>query len=151
MRKQLIGDEERANTERWLDLEKLAQVAITSEDENHPIESALTGVGSGWRASRQGEQVVRLLFDEPIGVRRILVVFEESAARTQEFVLRWSPDRGGSYTEIVRQQYTFSPGTTREVEDYTVDLKAVTLLELRIVPDIQGGTARASLRQLRLA
>ena len=151
MRKRLIGNEESEGKERWLDLEALAQVAITSEDEDHPIESALTGVGSGWRASRQGEQVIRLLFDEPVSLRRILVVFEESAARTQEFVLRWSPDRGHSHTEIVRQQYTFSPGTTREVEDYTVDLKAVTLLELRIAPDIQGGSARASLRQLRLA
>jgi hypothetical protein len=151
MRKRLIGNEEGESKEQWLDLEALAQVAITSEDEDHPIESALTGVGSGWRASRQGEQVIRLLFDEPVSVSRILVVFEESAARTQEFVLQWSPDRGRSHTEIVRQQYTFSPGTTREVEDYTVDLKAVTLLELRIVPDIQGGSARASLRQLRLA
>jgi hypothetical protein len=151
MRKRLIGDDQSDSDEQWLDLDSLAQVAITSEEADHPIESALTGMGSGWRASSQGEQVIRLLFDEPLSVSRIRVGFEESAARTQEFVLRWSPDRGGSYREIVRQQYTFSPpDTTREIEDYTVNLGGVTLLELRILPDIQGGTARASLKQLRV-
>ena len=39
----------------------------------------------------------------------------------------------------------------REVEDYEIDLDGVTALELRIVPDISGGSARASLAQLRLA
>jgi hypothetical protein len=72
--------------------------------------------------------------------------------RTQQFVLRWSSNGGRSYREIVRQQYNFSPpGTTREREDYAVDLDGVTTLELNIVPDISGGPARASLAQLRLA
>ena len=67
-------------------------------------------------------------------------------------MLRWSPDGGQSYREIVRQQYNFSPpGVTREFEDYTVDLAGVTALELRIVPDIGGGDARASVAQLRIA
>ena len=65
--------------------------------------------------------------------------------------MRWSPDGGQSYREILRQQFNFSPpGATREVEDYDVDLDRVTILELKIVPDISGGTARASLEQLRL-
>jgi hypothetical protein len=52
----------------------------------------------------------------------------------------------------VRQQYNFSPpGMTREFEDYAVDLAGVTALELRIVPDISGGDARASVAQLRIA
>jgi hypothetical protein len=52
----------------------------------------------------------------------------------------------------VRQQYNFSPPeTAREIEEYDVDLDAVTALELRIVPDISGGSALASLAQLRLA
>ena len=77
---------------------------------------------------------------------------EDERERTQEFVLRWSPDGGQTYQEIVRQQYNFSPpGSAREVEDYAVDLKEVTALELKIVPDISGGSARASLAQLRLA
>lgn len=97
--------------------------------------------------------MIRLLFDEPLRLRRILLEFhEDGQERTQEFVLRWSPDRGQSYRELLRQQYNFSPpDTTREVEDYEVDLDGVTALELRIVPDIHGGSVRASLAQLRLA
>ena len=77
---------------------------------------------------------------------------EDEQERTQEFVLRWSPDGGQSYREIVRQQYNFSPPeAAREVEDYDVDLGGVTALELKIVPDISDGSARASLAQLRVA
>jgi hypothetical protein len=52
----------------------------------------------------------------------------------------------------LRQQYNFSPPVaSREVEDYDLDLDAVTSIELRIVPDISRGSVRASLGQLRLA
>jgi hypothetical protein len=137
----------------WLDVDQLAHVEVTSEEVIHPIEAALLpGTGSGWRAAQPGEQTIRLVFDAPLKLRRIhLVCQEEEVARTQEFVLRWSPDQGQSYREVVRQQFTFSPpGTTREVEDYSVELDGVTALELRIVPDISGGGAVASLAQWRL-
>ena len=66
--------------------------------------------------------------------------------------MRWSPDGDQSYREIVRQQYNFSPlQVTHEVEEYDVDLDSVTALELRIKPDISGGSARAALTQLSLA
>jgi hypothetical protein len=46
----------------------------------------------------------------------------------------------------VRQQWTFCPpGTTREVEDYRVELDGVTTLELAIVPNRSGGPVRATL------
>jgi hypothetical protein len=138
----------------WLDLERLAQVEITSEDNDYPIESALIpGRGSGWRAAQPGEQTIRLRFDEPLRIKRIRLVFhEDEQERTQEFVLRWSPDGGQSYRDLVRQQYNFiPPETAREIEDYNVDLVGVTVLELRIVPDISGGGAQASLAQLRVA
>jgi hypothetical protein len=157
MRKRIIahGPREVAPAEPgWMDLERLAQVEITSEDVDHPIESALIpGTGSGWRAAQPGEQTIRLLFDEPLRLKRIHLVFHEGEQeRTQEFVLRWSLDGGQSYREIVRQQYNLSPPeAAREVEDYDVDLDGVTALELRIVPNISGGDARASLAQLRLA
>jgi hypothetical protein len=156
MRKSIIGQgppEISAAEPSWLDLESLAQVENTSEDVDYPIESALIpGPGEGWRAAQPGEQTIRLLFDEPLRLQRLHLVFQEDAqARTQEFVLRWSPDRGQTYREIVRQQYNFNPpGGSREVEDYTVNLEGVTVLELQIVPDISGGSARASLVQLRL-
>jgi hypothetical protein len=67
-------------------------------------------------------------------------------------VLRWSPDGGRSYREIVRQQYTFRPpGTTCETERYAVDLAGVTVLELRLIPDSAGGAALASLGRLQVA
>jgi hypothetical protein len=138
----------------WLDLQSMTRVEVTSENAANPIEAALgLGAGVGWRAAQPGEQTIRLLFDESCNVRRIQLLFhEDQQARTQEFVLRWSPDGGQSYREVVRQQYNFSPsGVTRESEDYAVDLANVTALELRIVPDISGGDARASLVQLRIA
>ncbi len=140
--------------QNWLDLENLAEVELTSEDASHPIESALKpGEGPGWQASESGQQTVRLLFDKPLRVRRIRLVFhEDEQDRTQEFVLRWSSDGGRSYREIVRQQYNFnSPDNTLELEDYAVDLVGLTSLELGIVPDISGGLARASVAQLCLA
>ncbi len=157
MRKRIIGhgpSEISAAEPGWMDLERLAQVEITSEDADHPIESALIpGTSLGWRAAQPGEQTIRLLFDEPLKLKRIHLAFHEGEQeRTQEFVLRWSSDGGQSYREIVRQQYNLSPPeTAREVEDYDVDLDGVTALELRIVPNISGGGARASLAQLRLA
>jgi len=138
----------------WLEVERLALVELTSEDPEHQFESALRPeTGSAWRASSPGEQVIRLLFYEPIRIKHIRLEFhEEKYARTQEFVLRWSPDDGQSYREIVRQQYNFSPPETiREVEDYFLDLDRVTVLELNIFPDISGSDVRASLAGLLLA
>jgi len=157
MRKRIIGHSPRevsAAEPGWLDLERWAQVEITSEAAGYPIESALIpGAGPGWRAAQPGEQTIRLRFDEPLRLQRLHLVFhEDEQERTQEFVLRWSADGGQSYREILRQQYNFSPPeAAREVEDYDLDLDGVTALELKIVPDISGGGARAALAQLRLA
>lgn len=140
--------------EGWLDLDSLVQAELTSEDASHLIESALkSGVGSGWRASEPGRQTVRLLFDEPLRIRRIHLAFhEKERQRTQEILLRWSSDGGRSYQDIVRQQYNFSPpDNTCEIEDYDVDLAELMILEIIISPDISGGDARASLAELRLA
>lgn len=152
MRKRLI-DRSRFATREWLDLDSVAQVEISSEDPAHPIESALTDHEDGWHAAESGEQVVRVLFDEPRELRVIELTFDECrAARTQEFLLRWSADGGRSYRDILRQQFTFSPpGTTRETERLTVNLREVTAVELTIVPDIGHGAVQASLRSLRMA
>ena len=156
MRKRIInpGNQEASSSnQQWLNLEALAAIEVTSEDAAHPIESALIPSGeSGWRAIEPGEQTVRLLFDEPQRIRRMRLVFQENEQeRTQQFVLRWSSDRGQSYREIVRQQYNFSPpDTTTELEDLTVELDGLTTLELNIIPNISGGRAHASLNELRL-
>jgi hypothetical protein len=137
-----------------LDIDGLVQVEISSENADHSIECALLpGRSSGWRAAQPGEQTIRLVFTHPQRLRRIWLNFIERATeRTQEYVLRWSPDGGKVYHEIVRQQWNFSPqGSTAETEDHRVDLRAVTVLELTITPDTSGGEACASLAQLRLA
>ncbi|MCP3678044.1 MAG: carbohydrate-binding protein [Deltaproteobacteria bacterium] len=157
MRKRIISpvQQETASPDpEWLDLEGLAEVEITSEDAAHPIESALLpGRASGWRAAAPGKQTIRLLFASPQRLLRIWLKFvEPSTERTQEYVVRWSPDGGQTFREIVRQQWNFTPqGATSETEDHHVDLPAVTVLELSIIPDISGGNAFASLAQLRLA
>lgn len=138
----------------WLDLENIASVELTSEDEAFPIESALTGQGkNGWRAAESGVQTIRVIFDQPQRLKRVSLIFVETEVqRTQEFTLRWSPDRGDSFQEIVRQQWNFSsPDATREIEDYAVELPNVTLLDLTIDPDKQNASARASLFSLRVA
>ena len=140
--------------EGWLDLDGAAVVEITSEEKEYPVESALVlGDMRGWRAADSGAQTIRLIFDQPQRLTRISLVFEETESeRTQEFVLRWSPDGGRSFREIVRQQWNFSPpNTVREVEEYQVDLSGVSILELVIVADRSRGVARASLKSLRLS
>jgi hypothetical protein len=156
MRKRLITPIPQAGTlhdEGWLDLDRAASVEVTSEEKDYGIESALvSGESQGWRAGSPGTQTIRLIFDQPQRLKRIALVFEETETdRTQEFVLRWSADGGHSFREIVRQQWNFSrPNTTREIEEYNVQLSDVTVLELVIVPDISRGAAHASLKSLRV-
>jgi F5/8 type C domain len=157
MRKRLITPSPQAGSphdEGWLDLDREAAVEVTSEDKDYPVEAALEAEEKqGWRAADSGAQTIRLIFDQPQKLRRISLVFEETKTeRTQEFVLRWSPDGGRSFREIVRQQWNFSPpDTVRQVEEYLVGLSDVTVLELVIVPDIIRGSARASLKSLRVS
>jgi hypothetical protein len=151
MRKRLIRSALPESGE-WLPVEELATVEITSEDPAAPVEGALRGEAPGWRAAEPGPQTIRIVFDRPQALGRIRLVFvEPDLVRTQELALRWSPD-GRSFSEVVRQQWNFSPGgATREVEDYRVDLAGVSVLALDLVPHVGGGPARASLAELRLA
>jgi hypothetical protein len=157
MRKRIITptpETIRSRGEDWLDIERVAVVEITSEEVHYPIESAFaSGQTSGWRAATAGKQTIRLVFDHPQKLKRISLVFEENEApRTQEFVLRWSPDGGNSFREIVRQQWNFSPpDSNQEVEEYQLELSNVTILELTILPNTGAGAARASLKSLRLS
>jgi hypothetical protein len=137
----------------WLDLEQIATVEVTSEDASFPIESAFDSEdGPGWRAAEKGEQQIRIIFDEPVSLRRIHLRFHEAQyERMQEFAIRWLPSTGGQSREIVRQQWNFSPaGSTAEIEDYMVDLAAVSVLELTIQPDLNSREAVATLATCRL-
>lgn len=155
MRKKIV-DQELINTNtndgKWLDVQRLARVEITSEDAAYPIENIFEmGENAGWRASKAGRQTIRIMFDEPQRINNILVHFEEKQqSRTQEFALCWTSGNGTPYREIVRQQFTFSPdSTTREQERYTVNLEGVKTVELTIYPSISGDVAYASLATLR--
>jgi len=138
----------------WLDLERIAQVQVTSEDPDYPVEAAFSfGKGPGWRAGGRGEQTIRLIFDQPQRLRRLWLRFEEtSIERTQEFALRWCAHWDDRRQEIVRQQWNFGPhGSRTEIEDYAVDLDGVLFLELIIEPDLRRRQAFATLADWRIA
>ena len=140
--------------ERWLDVERLATVQVTSEDPSFPIESVFRAGGAGgWRASQEGEQGIRLVFDQPQTLRRVWLHFSETeVARTQQFTLRWSGAGEQTFREIVRQQWNFNPGgSTDEIEDYRVNLSGVSTLELTIQPEITSGKTFATLAGWRIA
>jgi hypothetical protein len=94
-----------------------------------------------------------VIFDQPRSIRRMRLQFNESdVARTQEFTVRWSGGPDEPLKEFVRQQWNFSPaGSTAESEDYAIDLKRVSILELTIDPDHGAGEALAKLADWRLA
>src|SRR5437899_5845015 len=120
-----------ARGEGWLDLEHAATVEVTSEDKNFPIESSLSiEPMQGWRAAQSGAQTIRLLFDEPQELKRNSLVFkEDEITPTQEFVLPALSNPGGPFREIARQQWNFSaPMSTREIEEYRVELSEVAVL-----------------------
>ena len=143
--------------EPWLDLDLIATIEITSEDPQFPIEQALGNISTdGWRASAKGPQVIRLKFDTPTTIRHIHLDFADLAVeRSQEFAI-YATRTDGAVSEVVRQQFTFSPGgASEEIEDYPVDLHGTTMLELRIDPDRAHDPTHsqhfAVLKSLRLA
>jgi hypothetical protein len=152
MRKRIISPNELPGG--WLDLQTIATVEVTSEDQNYPIEQAFDSESrKGWRAGAPGEQEIRVVFDAPVTVSRIQLRFEEPAVtRTQEFTLRCLKGNAETAEEIVRQQWNFSAGgSTSEAEDYKVSLTDVAALELTIRPDLRDRNVFASLESFRLA
>lgn len=154
MRKRIMDGGDHETPPAWHDLDVLCRAEVSSEDPAHPLEAALVGgAPGGWRASRSGAQVVTLRFDAPLAIRRVVVaVVERDVTRTQELVLCCATERDPAPRELRRQRWNFSPGgSTREVEDWRVEIDGVTALELSIIPDVSGGDARASLERLRIA
>jgi hypothetical protein len=159
MRKSIVSPSAVAQTpisNLWRDLERIARVEISSEDEQFPIEHALGKKEStGWRAAGTGPQLIRLHFDEPLNIKRLQLHFvDKSAERSQEFAVY--AGSGSELKEVVRQQWSFSPnGSTEEIEDYTVDLSGITMLEVRIDPDRSHdpkmSQSYASLQSLKVA
>ena len=140
--------------ERWLDLQEIAYVEVTSEDAEHPIQFAfLPDSFSEWRAARKGQQTVRLHFAKPITIQRIwLQLVDPDHERTQEFTLNWAPGRYGPYRLVARQQWSFRPQScTEQIGDYRVELNNVRALELVIRPDLGRGQAFATIARWAMA
>jgi len=160
MRKEIVGQKtvaaEGPSGGEWLDLASIARVQLTSEDPAFPVENALSTNPElnelGWRAGSPGPQTLTLVFDAPQTIRRVRLHFmEHKIERSQEFVLRYSSGKETD-REIVRQQWTFSPGgSAQEIEEYTVELQSVTKLELVIDPDRGRRNSVATLNALRVA
>ena len=159
MRKSIVSPSAVATTpisDLWRDLERIARVEISSENESFPIENALGKKATdGWKAATTGPQLIRLHFDEPLAVKRLQLHFvDKTSERSQEFAV--FAGAGAELKEVVRQQWSFSPqGSTEETEDYTVNLSGITTLELRIDPDRSHdpklSKEYASLQSLKLA
>src|SRR5438876_4704445 len=125
MRKRLTSSESPSVSDQaWLNLETAATLELTSEDERHPIEAALSSRDrQGWRASAPGPQTIRLVFDQPQRLRRINLVFNEAeTSRTQEFVLRWRSEPDHGFREIVRRS-----------EEHTSELQSPVHLVCRLL------------------
>ena len=158
MRKRIVGSMVIQGTaaklnQKWLDLQQIATVEVSSEDPHFPVEAVFeSDSGIGWRASQDGEQQLRIIFDEPTTLHRMQLHFvEPEVERTQEFIIRWSSAQGGPPRDVVRQQWTFSPaGSTSEVEHYDVNLERVSVLELPIRPNSNNETGRATLVSWRV-
>jgi hypothetical protein len=66
--------------------------------------------------------------------------------------LHWSKNKADALRPLVQQQWNFSPGgSTSQIEDYTVELDEVWMLQLVIDPDISKGPAVATLQRWRIA
>src|SRR3954466_13312516 len=91
LKKRMIGTQTDGGVpnDQWLDIETLAEVEMTSEQLDYPVEAALLpGHATGWRAMEPGKQTIRLCFARPQHLRRIWLSFVETGVeRSQEYVL----------------------------------------------------------------
>lgn len=142
MRKQVTAqvdgkDQELAGEGKWLDLDQLARVEVSSETAAHPIEAALVPGGhGGWQADATGPATITLRFDAPQDVGQMMLhVVEPTHERSQEWALA-AVLADGSQRELLRQGWNFSPdGSNTQREIYRFNLKHVVTLTLTIDPD----------------
>lgn len=137
----------------WLPVSRIARIRASSEAPQFPAAHAFSDdPDAEWRAGQSGAQTIVVRFRLARTIRRIRVeIVDAEQERTQEFTVAWTSRRGERTGVAVRQQFNFSPhGATREVEEYDVNLPAISTLELRILPDISGGSAIARVKEFAL-
>lgn len=123
----------------WLNLDEVAEVTIVSGGRRMPRSSGV------WSINAPGEQIIEIRFHEPTSVSHLRFISSEfEQARTQETTIWASLNRGEQHREVTRQQFNFSPyGATEEIEEYSPWLEAVSAIQLRVVPSIDGRLAVA--------
>jgi len=160
LRKRLTSPEDRPSSpERGggeLDIARLATLAYSSEDPDHPLEHLIDSQrgprGTRW-ASARADLTGRIVleFDRPQRIACVIYEVEECRLeRTQEIRVEASSDHGGTYRQVLVQAFNFSPhGATFQHEELQLDLPATTHLRLTIVPN-KAGSGTATLTSLRL-
>ncbi len=138
---------------KWLDLETLAQVEVSSEADGFPVEGVFTpGSSRPWQAAFPGVARLVLRFDAPLLIAQVLLhCVDAEHERTQEWALR-ARLADGTEREIVRQGWNFSPGgSTEQREVYTLNLGSVRELALSIDPDRGRDRYPATLAEWRVS
>jgi hypothetical protein len=154
IRKRLLR--ERPATSEAIDVAQCATIEYSSENPEHPVDhlfdSRLGPGGTRWMGARlDTTERLQFEFDEPQSIKRLMFEAEERArARTQEVRIEVSTDNGGTYRQVLVQEYSFSPqGATFQREDLRFELDGVTHLRLTIIPN-KNGSGVASLTSLRV-
>lgn len=156
LRKQLLQPRESRGSGGAISIADTATVLVTSELPDHPIDHICDGQrGPGstrWVAEQSGDQTVVLAFDTAQNIDTVSLEIEETEiSRTQELTLATSRDGGGTYREVLRQEFNFSPsGTTFEHEEWRLAAEGITNLRVWIRPDKGGKPCRASMTSLVL-
>jgi hypothetical protein len=139
-----------------INIASLASFAYSSEDPDWPLEHLIDGRdgpgGTRWASARPNTtECIVLEFDPAQHISRLIYEVQECAQeRTQEVRVEVSTDQGGTYRQVLVQDYTFSPqGATFQHEDLQLHLNGVTHLKLTIVPN-KGGSGFATLTSLQL-
>ena len=82
----------------WLSLEENAEIEVSSEDPEWPIEGALLHETTrGWRAAHAGPQTLRIRFDKPQALSAIHLVehYAVDLIGVTDVVLHVTPDVSG--------------------------------------------------------
>jgi hypothetical protein len=121
------------------------------------VENALLPASAGgWQATSPGAAHIRLRFDTPQLIRKMMLAFvERQHERSQEWAVS-AIFADGQHREIVRQGWNFSPGnqspqSNEQSEIYSVALDQVTELLLWIDPDRGQDRYPATLQRWLLA
>jgi hypothetical protein len=139
-----------------LDLRACAELRISSEHPDHPIEHLFDGsAGEGasrWIAGRADKPgTILLVFDDPTDIAQCAFEAEErELARTQQVIAEYLVATGDTYRQCFIQEFNFSPrGATYQRELIELNLRAVRRLRFTVLAD-KSGCGTASLTALRL-